>query len=372
LIYVFYSNDPLYNDQGGGVEHFRGISRALKETSLDFMLISSKMDEHGLTDANVQYISSGPNFLKYYLYLWVWFFKNRRSFTEDDVFHFHRNYAAWPKYVFLAKIGKTIITYHGLTGLILKSFVGPIWKPFRTIMIFFEKQSLSLADTIIFVSERDREIMRMSLLGNNYSKSMTIPAAFNESLFNNSNISPIEYKNKILIVARLSEIKNIPLAIETIELLCMQGHNVTLTIAGEGENRTKVERYINNIQYGDRIRMLGSVPHDQIPKLMRMHGVVLLTSRSEASPTVVKEAIASSRPIVATDVGDVKSWVVNGENGYICEATSSSLARGILDAQDLIQVKKYSQAVSLSKLSEKNIMTQLINKYVEKDIVRPA
>jgi glycosyltransferase involved in cell wall biosynthesis len=45
--------------------------------------------------------------------------------------------------------------------------------------------------------------------------------------------------------------------------------------------------------------------------------VMLLTSSSEGSPTVIKEAIAAKLPFVSVDVGDVKEWAAFVEFGLV-------------------------------------------------------
>jgi glycosyltransferase involved in cell wall biosynthesis len=45
--------------------------------------------------------------------------------------------------------------------------------------------------------------------------------------------------------------------------------------------------------------------------------VMLLTSLSEGSPTVIKEAIAAKLPFVSVDVGDVKEWAALIEFGTV-------------------------------------------------------
>ena len=41
MIYVFYHNDPLAQDLGGGAEHFRCLHRALTTSELPFRLVGS-------------------------------------------------------------------------------------------------------------------------------------------------------------------------------------------------------------------------------------------------------------------------------------------------------------------------------------------
>lgn len=61
------------------------------------------------------------------------------------------------------------------------------------------------------------------------------------------------------------------------------------------------------------------VDHDLIPFYMNATDVLLLTSKREGSPNVIKEAMACNCPIVSTDVGDVRN-VIN-DTRY-CHVTS--------------------------------------------------
>ena len=69
------------------------------------------------------------------------------------------------------------------------------------------------------------------------------------------------------------------------------------------------------------------MPHDEVPALLREHGMLLLTSRYEASPTVVKEALRVMRPVVSTDVGDVADWLEPDRTGFVCAATARGAGR---------------------------------------------
>jgi glycosyltransferase involved in cell wall biosynthesis len=75
----------------------------------------------------------------------------------------------------------------------------------------------------------------------------------------------------------------------------------------------------------------GMLP-EQILILMNACDVLLVTSRHEGSPTVVKEALACNLPIVSVDVGDVRSRTAGIDGCEICaddrpETIAASLDR---------------------------------------------
>jgi len=69
-----------------------------------------------------------------------------------------------------------------------------------------------------------------------------------------------------------------------------------------------------------------NVPHQQVPVYMNASDVLVLTSMHEASPCVVKEAMACNLPVVSVDVGDVAERIKNIEGCYICERTPEDVA----------------------------------------------
>ncbi len=56
---------------------------------------------------------------------------------------------------------------------------------------------------------------------------------------------------------------------------------------------------------GAQLHLLKGVPHESVPFYLNGGNVLLLTSRHEGSPNIVKEALACNMPIVSVDVGDV-------------------------------------------------------------------
>jgi glycosyltransferase involved in cell wall biosynthesis len=76
----------------------------------------------------------------------------------------------------------------------------------------------------------------------------------------------------------------------------------------------------------------GAIPPEDMPRYLNASDLVVLTSRFEASPMAVKEAMACNRPMVCTDVGDVAELFA-GTPGYaLCEPEPADVARAMTTA----------------------------------------
>jgi glycosyltransferase involved in cell wall biosynthesis len=80
---------------------------------------------------------------------------------------------------------------------------------------------------------------------------------------------------------------------------------------------------------GARLRVSGTTPPSEVPLWMAAADVLLLTSHSEGSPNVIKEAMAAQLPLVSTPVGDVPALVEGVSGCYVRPPDPEALAEGI-------------------------------------------
>jgi glycosyltransferase involved in cell wall biosynthesis len=70
----------------------------------------------------------------------------------------------------------------------------------------------------------------------------------------------------------------------------------------------------------------GSIHHEEMPYYMCASDAVVQLSDYEASPMVVKEALATNVPTLFTEVGDVKSTIGNTVGCFLCERVPEDVA----------------------------------------------
>jgi glycosyltransferase involved in cell wall biosynthesis len=90
---------------------------------------------------------------------------------------------------------------------------------------------------------------------------------------------------------------------------------IKFLMIGDGELRPQLEAEVNRLQLDSAVRMLGW--RRDIPDLLQLLDVFVLTSHWEGLPRVLLEAMAAGVPIVATDVDGIGEVVQTEENGYL-------------------------------------------------------
>jgi glycosyltransferase involved in cell wall biosynthesis len=161
------------------------------------------------------------------------------------------------------------------------------------------------------------------------------------------------------VVARLSPVKNQALLLEALRAL---PPDVYVVFIGDGPSRADLESKARELGVDSRVRFLGTVVG--AGNLHRTFDVSVLCSNDEGFPNAIIEALAASRPVVATSVGGVVDVISDGVNGILIAPTdskglanalaqlkASAQLRNILGERGRELVKKrYSRAEVISRL----------------------
>jgi glycosyltransferase involved in cell wall biosynthesis len=105
-----------------------------------------------------------------------------------------------------------------------------------------------------------------------------------------------------------------------------------LLLAGDGPLRKQLEELALTLRGDKRIEFLGWQARHQIVKLLRGCTAFVLPSRSEPFGIAVIEALACTKPVIATRVGGIPEIIENGENGVLVEPDdANALAEALTD-----------------------------------------
>lgn len=109
------------------------------------------------------------------------------------------------------------------------------------------------------------------------------------------------------------------------------------------------------------VKILRDIPHSEVYLYLCASDVVVLPSKREGSPNVIKEAMACNCPIVATDVGDITEIIGSTEGCYISNPDPVDLADKISKSLKFAQRTKGRNAIL--HLREEFIAKRIINEY---------
>ncbi len=119
------------------------------------------------------------------------------------------------------------------------------------------------------------------------------------------------------IVAALRPEKNHELFLRAAARVHAARPNARFLVVGDGPRRAALEQLAAELKLKDAVRFLGT--RADVPAVLSVVDVLLLTSHMEANPVSILEAMAAEKPVVATRVGSVPETVHEGATGYLVE-----------------------------------------------------
>ncbi|WP_170119491.1 glycosyltransferase family 4 protein [Tumebacillus permanentifrigoris] len=139
-------------------------------------------------------------------------------------------------------------------------------------------------------------------------------------------IAPEEHV--VLCIAELNDNKNQIQLIEAVHRVTERGLRVRCLLVGVGEQDTILLQRAKDLGLQDQVQLLGY--RLDVPELIALSDVCTLLSKREGLPRFLLEAMASGRPILATNIRGSRDLVQDGETGRLVpigdvEATADAL-----------------------------------------------
>lgn len=118
--------------------------------------------------------------------------------------------------------------------------------------------------------------------------------------------------------SRLSPEKGIELFIKAAAILNNTFPDLRFVIAGGGPSERKLEQLAKNLALEKIIEFTGQYDiFSDLDSIMNRMNVYVQPSYTEGAPVSILEAMAYSKPVIATDVGGIPEIVVNDQTGII-------------------------------------------------------
>jgi glycosyltransferase involved in cell wall biosynthesis len=135
------------------------------------------------------------------------------------------------------------------------------------------------------------------------------------------------YGDYVLSIGRLEAVKRVDLIIAAMSSV---PDAVRLMVAGDGSQRANLERLTEESGLHHRVTFLGTVDDTKLVELYRDALAVIYPPFDEDFGYVTLEGFLADRPIITCrDSGGPTEFVVDGENGFICEPVAEALGAAI-------------------------------------------
>jgi L-malate glycosyltransferase len=235
--------------------------------------------------------------------------------------------------------------------------------------VLMDRFSGHFVDQIVAVSNKLKEyLIKQIKLPEN--KLMTLINGINtesycfreksQTLLQEFRISP---NHKVIgTVGRLAEVKDYTSLIEAFDIVHNKLPDTALILVGDGPMRTNLEQKIVELNLKGFIKLAGN--RTDIPNLLNLFDLFVLSSLSEGTSVALLEAMASRVAPIVTNVGGNPSIVDNNINGILVKPNNvDELADNLISLlQDDERRKKYGENAA-QKVRVKFSLAKMVNEY---------
>jgi glycosyltransferase involved in cell wall biosynthesis len=132
--------------------------------------------------------------------------------------------------------------------------------------------------------------------------------------------APLPSAPVLLYAGRLEKFKGVDDLLKAMPDILRSHPDVKLRIAGEGSYEQDLRKLVTELGLTESVTFLGHLDKKAMAAEYRRCSLFVMPSTwPETFGKVGVEAMSVGRPVIATDVGGVRDWLTDGENGYLIE-----------------------------------------------------
>jgi glycosyltransferase involved in cell wall biosynthesis len=144
--------------------------------------------------------------------------------------------------------------------------------------------------------------------------------------------TPRAERPTFLYVGRLKRYKGLEIVLKALAAARVARGDLVLDIAGQGDDRPRLERVAQALGVADAVRFVGFVSDEEKRRLMRRAWAVVFPSPKEGWGISNVEAAACGTPALASDSPGLRESVRHGETGFLVpHGDVEALARRMLE-----------------------------------------
>lgn len=355
ILFILTRSDKM----GGASVHLLDLAENLSVLGYNCSILVGKngvfIDQaknRGLKCTSLKYLVRSINPLMDFLAIFE--IAKKIKHEKPDLVHLHSSKAGIVGRLACKVVGvPVILTVHGwsftegITGI----------KPF--LFMWLEKLTSGMVNSFITVSEFDKNIaiQKRVVLEDKITVIKNGVPFYDMGTISRTHNGPI----KLIMVARFDEQKNQSDLIRSLSII--KNENWTLDLIGDGDNQDFCKRLSTRLGVSEKINFLG-VKYN-VKEYLDSADVFLLISNWEGLPLTIIEAMRSSLPVIASNVGGVSELVENNVNGFLVQVGDlqgicSAVQVFIKNPQEAITFgltnrKVFEEKYSLSKMTLKTI-----------------
>lgn len=122
---------------------------------------------------------------------------------------------------------------------------------------------------------------------------------------------------RLLCVGRLSAAKAQTLLVQACAVLRDEGLDFSLTLVGEGPDRSRLENTIARLGLGQHLQLTGALNQAAVRAQFAHADIFVLPSLAEGIPVVLMEAMSSGVPCVSTPVNGIPELILHEQTGLL-------------------------------------------------------
>jgi glycosyltransferase involved in cell wall biosynthesis len=127
-------------------------------------------------------------------------------------------------------------------------------------------------------------------------------------------------KSGFIFAGRLESGKRIGRLIDAYALLPNEIRNQNIfKIAGKGSQFNFLKEKISALGLEGQVQLIGNLDNKALVEEISTKKILLMASEFEGFPMAIAEALSVAVPVISTSVGDIPSFIVNGENGILLD-----------------------------------------------------